>query len=67
MGYVENFIKKWLLSGFILNFSNKKFDLEVSVLKKKVNKGKIEGFENLDLDKTSLLFFFFEEDEDLGV
>lgn len=60
-------ISKVYVKWCILNFSNKKSDLEVSVLKKKVNKGKIEGFENLDLDKIFLSFFVFEEDEDLGV
>ncbi|XP_036292893.1 chromodomain-helicase-DNA-binding protein 7 isoform X3 [Pipistrellus kuhlii] len=45
--------------------SNKKPDSEASALKKKVNKGKTEGSENSDLDKTPPPSP--EEDEDPGV
>ncbi|XP_004679907.1 PREDICTED: chromodomain-helicase-DNA-binding protein 7 [Condylura cristata] len=47
--------------------SNKKPDSEVSALKKKVNKGKTEGSENSDLDKTPPPSPPPEEDEDPGV
>lgn len=48
-----------------MNSSNKKPDSEASALKKKVNKGKAEGSENSDLDKTPPPSP--EEDEDPGV
>lgn len=67
MGHVENLIKKWSLSGSTLNSSNKKPDSEASALKKKVNKGKTEGSENSDLDKTPPPSPLPEEDEDPGV
>uniref|UniRef100_A0A9L0R4A9 Chromodomain-helicase-DNA-binding protein 7 n=1 Tax=Equus caballus TaxID=9796 RepID=A0A9L0R4A9_HORSE len=44
--------------------SNKKPDSEASALKKKVNKGKTEGSENSDLDKTPPPSPLPEEDED---
>ncbi|XP_030879738.1 chromodomain-helicase-DNA-binding protein 7 isoform X2 [Leptonychotes weddellii] len=47
--------------------SNKKPDSEASALKKKVNKGKTEGSENSDLDKTPPPSPPPEEDEDPGV
>ncbi|XP_036853906.1 chromodomain-helicase-DNA-binding protein 7 isoform X6 [Manis javanica] len=47
--------------------SNKKPDSEASALKKKVNKGKTEGSENSDLDKTPPPSPLPEEDEDPGV
>ncbi|XP_012668410.1 chromodomain-helicase-DNA-binding protein 7 isoform X1 [Otolemur garnettii] len=47
--------------------SNKKPDSEASALKKKVNKGKTEGSENSDLDKTPPPSPSPEEDEDPGV
>uniref|UniRef100_A0A8C6IG92 Chromodomain-helicase-DNA-binding protein 7 n=1 Tax=Mus spicilegus TaxID=10103 RepID=A0A8C6IG92_MUSSI len=47
--------------------SNKKPDSEASALKKKVNKGKTEGSENSDLDKTPPPSPAPEEDEDPGV
>ncbi|XP_040343658.1 chromodomain-helicase-DNA-binding protein 7 isoform X1 [Herpailurus yagouaroundi] len=47
--------------------SNKKPDSEASALKKKVNKGKTEGSENSDLDKTPPASPPPEEDEDPGV
>ncbi|ELW61544.1 Chromodomain-helicase-DNA-binding protein 7 [Tupaia chinensis] len=47
--------------------SNKKPDSEASALKKKVNKGKAEGSENSDLDKTPPPSPPPEEDEDPGV
>ncbi|XP_008835813.1 chromodomain-helicase-DNA-binding protein 7 isoform X2 [Nannospalax galili] len=47
--------------------SNKKPDSEASALKKKVNKGKTEGSENSDLDKTPPPSPAPEEDEDAGV
>ncbi|MEJ1272775.1 hypothetical protein NN561_003629 [Cricetulus griseus] len=47
--------------------SNKKPDSEASTLKKKVNKGKTEGSENSDLDKTPPPSPAPEEDEDPGV
>ncbi|KAM7075284.1 chromodomain-helicase-DNA-binding protein 7 isoform 3-T4 [Molossus nigricans] len=47
--------------------SNKKPDSEASTLKKKVNKGKAEGSENSDLDKTPPPSPPPEEDEDPGV
>lgn len=50
-----------------LNSSNKKPDSEASALKKKVNKGKTEGSENSDLDKTPPPSPPPEEDEDPGV
>lgn len=50
-----------------LNSSNKKPDSEASALKKKVNKGKTEGSENSDLDKTPPPSPAPEEDEDPGV
>jgi len=50
-----------------LNSSNKKPDAEASALKKKVNKGKTEGSENSDLDKTPPPSPPPEDDEDPGV
>lgn len=50
-----------------MNSSNKKPDSEASALKKKVNKGKTEGSENSDLDKTPPPSPAPEEDEDPGV
>ncbi|KAM4865026.1 chromodomain-helicase-DNA-binding protein 7 isoform 3-T3 [Thomomys bottae] len=47
--------------------SNKKPDSDASALKKKVNKGKTEGSENSDLDKTPPPSPVPEEDEDPGV
>lgn len=47
--------------------SNKKPDSEASALKKKVNKGKTEGSENSDLDKTPPPSPPPEDDEDPGV
>ncbi|XP_049637896.1 chromodomain-helicase-DNA-binding protein 7 [Suncus etruscus] len=47
--------------------SNKKPDSEASALKKKVNKGKPEGSENSDLDKTPPPSPPPEEEEDSGV
>ncbi|XP_014647042.1 PREDICTED: chromodomain-helicase-DNA-binding protein 7 isoform X3 [Ceratotherium simum simum] len=47
--------------------SNKKPDSEASALKKKVNKGKTEGSENSDLDRTPPPSPLPEEDEDPGV
>ncbi|XP_004842200.1 chromodomain-helicase-DNA-binding protein 7 isoform X4 [Heterocephalus glaber] len=47
--------------------SNKKSDSEANTLKKKVNKGKTEGSENSDLDKTPPPSPPPEEDEDPGV
>ncbi|XP_067568338.1 chromodomain-helicase-DNA-binding protein 7 [Pseudorca crassidens] len=47
--------------------SNKKPDSEASALKKKANKGKTEGSENSDLDKTPPSSPPPEEDEDPGV
>uniref|UniRef100_A0A8C9JQL9 Chromodomain-helicase-DNA-binding protein 7 n=1 Tax=Panthera tigris altaica TaxID=74533 RepID=A0A8C9JQL9_PANTA len=47
--------------------TNKKPDSEASALKKKVNKGKTEGSENSDLDKTPPASPPPEEDEDPGV
>nr|XP_048275783.1 chromodomain-helicase-DNA-binding protein 7 isoform X3 [Myodes glareolus] len=47
--------------------SNKKPDSEASALKKKVNKGKTEGSENSDLDKTPPPSPAPEEEEDPGV
>nr|XP_045363091.1 chromodomain-helicase-DNA-binding protein 7 [Camelus bactrianus] len=47
--------------------SNKKPDSEASALKKKINKGKTEGSENSDLDKTPPPSPPPEEDEDPGV
>lgn len=67
MGHAENHIKKWTLTWCTLNSSNKKPDSEASALKKKVNKGKTEGSENSDLDKTPLPSPAPEEDEDLGI
>ncbi|KAF5926279.1 hypothetical protein HPG69_011409, partial [Diceros bicornis minor] len=46
---------------------NKKPDSEASALKKKVNKGKTEGSENSDLDRTPPPSPLPEEDEDPGV
>lgn len=50
-----------------MNSSNKKSDSEGSALKKKVNKGKTEGSENSDLDKTPPPSPPPEEDEDPGI
>ena len=50
-----------------MNSSNKKPDSEASALKKKANKGKTEGSENSDLDKTPPSSPPPEEDEDPGV
>ncbi|KAM9689641.1 chromodomain-helicase-DNA-binding protein 7 isoform 1-T1 [Dama dama] len=47
--------------------SNKKPDSEASALKKKVNKGRTEGSENSDLDKTPPPSPPPEDDEDPGV